>query len=283
VRLARPLVICPGWNTEHYKFRHLAHKLAASGQNGEPVYLKQGQAFSDSTCTQPLALEQIPSNSKVFINIWDSVKSAPHQTAPQIAQNLELVHAIAGPGPVDMIGYSMGGLAARKYLDNGGSDVGRLMTLGSPHQGTRFAQMAQRVVERDVQWAENFAGLGEEDKAPLAWLAAGRPTLTDFNSRWPQHEALTVAGRSEMTPALGWLPFRKGDGMVDPSRSTLPDTPSVVLERSTFLHHGSLPHDSKVYQTMSQFFGFEAVPGDYQPLPPIVLNDHHFDTPYGEL
>ena len=76
VRLNRPVVMAPGWNTEHWKFDFLANKLIASGKNGEAtVYLHLGKAYRDNDCTVPL--DQIPSNSKVFVNIWESPKDPP--------------------------------------------------------------------------------------------------------------------------------------------------------------------------------------------------------------
>lgn len=286
VRMHRPLVMCPGWNTELHKFDYLADKLLASGENGaEAVYLKQGQAYRNAECNLPL--EQIPSNTKIFINIWDDRKTPPHLTAPQLQQNLELVHQALGPEKVDLLGYSMGGLCGRQYLANGGNDIANFMTLGTPHQGTRFAQMSDRVIRNDVAWAVKFAGLSREDLPAMHWLAADSPRLAALNSDWPQQRArvdnyLAVGGRHEMTPAVGRLPWRKGDGLVESDRCAPPGEQPLILENSPFLHHGALPHDSAAFRAMTSFFGFEIVPGSYdgplqdftKPVP---------DTPYGEI
>ncbi len=284
VVMNRPLVLCPGWNTELHKFDFLADKLLASGQNGaEAVYLQQGQAFRDPECRLPL--DQIPSNSKVFVNIWDTRKTPPDGTAPQLKQNLELVQRALGDAKVDVVGYSMGGLATRKYLDGGGSGIGNFMTLGTPHQGTRFAQMSGRVIDREVAWAMKFAGLSQEDSGAMQWLAAGSPKLEELNQRWPQQRAqvdnvVMVSGRHELTPSVSWKPFTKGDGLVETANATLPNTPTVVLSGGGFLHHGTLPHDSQAFHEMEKFFGWQTLAtnssdptiGDYankpQPLTP---------------
>jgi len=263
VVMHRPLVLCPGWNTELDKFQYMTDKLLASGKNGDDVvYLKQGKAYGDMECSLPL--EQIPSNSKVFVNIWDTRKTPPDQTAPQLRENLALVQKALGPGKVDLVGYSMGGLAARKYLDEGGTGVGNFMTLGTPHQGTRFAQMAGRVIRRDIQWALKFSGLVGADLAAMEWLAAKGDKLKGLNERWPQQRAqvdnvLLVAGKHEMTPSTRWYQFNMGDGMVEADSSRLPGVETRVLTGKGFLHHGSLPHDSQVFREMQKFFGFEVL------------------------
>lgn len=287
VTMQRPLVICPGWNTELHKFDYLAAKLLASETNGDSaVYLHMGKAYADAECQLPL--EQIPSNSKVFVNIWDTRKTPPQETSLQLKQNLELVRQAAGDGPIDLLGYSMGGLASRKFLDNGGQGIKNFMMLGTPNQGTRFAQMSDRVIAGEVGWALKFSGLTEQDAPAMKWLAADSPTLNELNQRWPQQlaqveRAMVVGSRHELTPAVGWLPFRKGDGMVEPERLALPGIPTVVLEDSPFLHHGALPHDDKVYQQMIGFFGFEPIANSEGATGVVLARPDGPQTPYGEL
>lgn len=285
VALQRPLVVCPGWNTEWHKFDFLTHKLLASGQNGEAVvYLNQGRAFQDCECSLPL--EQIPKNSKVFVNIWDSRKSPPQVTAPQLRDNLAVLHQALGPDKVDLIGYSTGGLAARKYLDDGGSDVANFMMLGTPNAGTRFGQMSGRVISRNIEWALKFSGLSPEDAGAMQWLAAGADQLEDLNSRWPQQKARVdkaevVGGRLLATPATGWIPFKPGDSMVEAGRLALPEMDSVVLDGTGLLNHITLPHDSQVYREMQRFFEFRPVEGSYSGLS--LPQQHDLETPYGEI
>ena len=286
VKMARPLVLCPGWNTEINKFQFLTDKLLVSGENGpEAVYLKQGKAFHDPECSLPL--EQIPSNSKVFVNIWDNVKTPPDQTAPQLKQNMALIQQALGPGKVDLVGYSMGGLAARKYLDEGGTGVANFMTLGTPHRGTRFAQMSARVIQRNIQWALKFSGLTAGDAGAMEWLAAGSPKLAALNERWPQQRAqvdnvMFIAGRKEWTPSTRWFQLSQGDGMVETDSSKLPGVTTKILTGKGFLHHGSLPHDSQVFAEMQKFLGFEALAGSSSnPMPDVAKPEPQ--TPYGDL
>jgi triacylglycerol lipase len=64
-------------------------------------------------------------------------------TAPAIARRVDEVLAATGATQLSLIAHSMGGLAARAYLRRYGSaKVARLVTLGSPHKGSRLAALA---------------------------------------------------------------------------------------------------------------------------------------------
>ena len=263
VKMSRPLLLCPGWTTDLHRFDVLANRLLASGQNGSAaVYLNQGQAYKDNECTLPL--DQIPSNTKIFVNIWDDRRSAPEVTAPQIKQNLELIQTALGPTRVDLVGFSMGGLASRKYLDNGGEHVGKFATLGTPHQGTRFGQWAQRVLRNDVAWATKPLNLTEKDAPAMEWLAAGTPNISELNQNWPRQrsrveDSLFLVSNHQPTPSTSWLPMAAGDGLVELPLATLPGAPTKVLKDSPFLNHETLPSDSKMYRELADFFAWQPV------------------------
>lgn len=78
----------------------------------------------------------------------------------QVARRIEDVCAATGSDKVMLVGHSMGGLVSRAYLRrHGAARVARLVTLGSPHHGSRLAVL----------------GLGENGRQMIpgsAWLAA---------------------------------------------------------------------------------------------------------------
>jgi len=62
------------------------------------------------------------------------------RSARRLGETLDRVRRTAGASRVDIVAHSMGGLVARAYIRARGqaSGVGRLITLGTPHQGTEI-------------------------------------------------------------------------------------------------------------------------------------------------
>lgn len=59
---------------------------------------------------------------------------------PQVMQRIDEIRARTGSARVIVIGHSMGGLVARACLQRyGGAGIAALITLGSPHHGSRLA------------------------------------------------------------------------------------------------------------------------------------------------
>lgn len=80
--------------------------------------------------------------------------------ADQIERRIEAVLAATGSEKLILLGHSMGGLASRAYLrKHGNRRVARLITLGTPHHGSRLASIA---------WGRN----GEQMRIGSAWLEA---------------------------------------------------------------------------------------------------------------
>lgn len=88
--------------------------------------------------------------------------------AEQLHARIETLAAEAGVERVALVAHSMGGLTARAYLRrHGGRRLATLVTLGSPHHGSRIASLAPgrnaRQMQPDSDWlrqlseAESFA------------------------------------------------------------------------------------------------------------------------------
>lgn len=105
--------------------------------------------------------------------------------ARQLASKIDAVRAATGAGRVALIGHSMGGLVARAYLRQFGSDrVARLVTIGTPHHGSMLA------------WT--FPG------RCLAQMHPGNPWLAELNRRegapmpipitaiWSRHDSMVA-------------------------------------------------------------------------------------------
>jgi len=83
--------------------------------------------------------------------------------AAALASRIEDIYNKSGAARLIIVGHSMGGLAARACLRARGSDrVAKLITLGTPHHGTRTAPMGlganARQMEPGSAWLESLGG-----------------------------------------------------------------------------------------------------------------------------
>jgi triacylglycerol lipase len=78
---------------------------------------------------------------------------------PQLARRIDAVREETGADRVTVVAHSMGGLVSRAYLAKHGSAyVERLVTLGTPHQGSELARIGfgrnAREMEPDSRWLQ---------------------------------------------------------------------------------------------------------------------------------
>lgn len=89
--------------------------------------------------------------------------------APAIARRIDEIREATGAARVILVGHSMGGLALRAYLRRyGGDKVARVVTLGSPHQGSGLAHLGLGVNARQMRLGSPWlAALGAPGVAPI--------------------------------------------------------------------------------------------------------------------
>ncbi len=78
--------------------------------------------------------------------------------AQQLSDRIDTVLETTGAAKLDIVAHSMGGIVSRYYLTVlGGEDkVGTLITLGSPHHGSRLARFAPGVNTRQMRPGSEF-------------------------------------------------------------------------------------------------------------------------------
>lgn len=158
-----PVLLVPGYVCNRGLWWALARALRARGEDCWPVTLEP-----------------------VYGPIGDL--AAPLATA------IDAVLSETGCPRVVIVAHSMGGLAARAYLrDYGARKVARLITLGSPHQGSAHAWLG--------------AGLNAREMEPgSAWLAAlaaaeGGGFPVPFTSIFSYHDNFVAPQTSSRHPA----------------------------------------------------------------------------------
>lgn len=261
VQLDDPIVFIPGWTTTREAFDPLAEKLLEGGRNGgQLVFVSQGKFFTDRACHKELNQQQIQSDElKVFEMVYSDIRLPPDQSSEELAVNFKAIKELTGREKFDVNAFSMGGLATRAYLDKGGKDIDQVLFLGTPHQGTKFADLARHVLRRDVQWAVNLAGLLPGDLPALDWLSPvedGNPQLERLNERWPIQKAAVnetkfIAGSGTMTSKGGWWPITDGDGLVPADKAAPPGETALVIKKPT---HGALNNSAPIYREMADYF-----------------------------
>ena len=94
----------------------------------------------------------------------------PLDKARRVADAVERVLARTGASRVDLVAHSLGGLVARLYVRElgGATRVRRLVTIGTPHQGTRVAALAPDPLARSIQPGTRLVrDLGRDDPVPV--------------------------------------------------------------------------------------------------------------------
>lgn len=158
-----PVVLVPGFRDNYRVFSKLIDHLAMAGFSIHPLSLK-------------------PSDGRVPLN----------QLADQVAAYVE--NTFPASQSLDFVGFSMGGLVTRYYLQRLGG-VGRthrFVTLGSPHRGTWIAYGSSRPGVRQMRPGSDF----------LQDLAQDLEVLdeVDFTSIWTPLDLTIVPSTSSVMP-----------------------------------------------------------------------------------
>lgn len=136
----------------------------------------------------------------------DPVFASIDSYGAQLGRRIEEVCAATGAPQVVLVGHSMGGLAARAYLRaHGTARVAKLVTLGTPHRGSRLALLGSgpnaRQMEPESAW---LAALNAPGAAPLPADTVAAMSPYD-NYVMPQDGAALNGARNVAIGAVGHL------------------------------------------------------------------------------
>jgi triacylglycerol lipase len=142
--------------------------------------------------------------------------------AEQLAAAIEDACQRTGCAHVHVVAHSLGGLVARYYVQRMGGDerVHTLVTLGTPHNGTRLARLLPRAVPYRL----------------IAELRPGSPLLTELAGPAPGCQTKFVAISGNL------------DSLVRPAESALLHHPDLTVRNVTMvgLGHHTLPFSGGV-------------------------------------
>ena len=144
-----------GW-TQPYRFNRFDDRLEPSGRRG--VVLVHG-FFCNRAVWNPwlrhLHASQVP---VVAVNL-DAVFGSIDDCAPIVEDAVRRLEQSTGLRPV-IAAHSMGGLVVRAWLDRYAGDdrVHRVITIGTPHQGTWLARFAMGANTRQMRRAGEWLG-----------------------------------------------------------------------------------------------------------------------------
>jgi triacylglycerol lipase len=119
---------------------------AASGVSQEqpgPVLLVPGYGGSTSALQTLADRLTTAGRDATVVQVPGEGTGDLHASADVLATAVDDALQRTGASSVDVVGYSAGGVIARLWADEGGADQARrVLTLGSPHHGTRVADLA---------------------------------------------------------------------------------------------------------------------------------------------
>jgi pimeloyl-ACP methyl ester carboxylesterase len=126
--------------------------------------------------------------------------------APIIEETVAELCRQTGSNKVALIGHSMGGLAIRAWLRACGSErVARIITLGTPHQGTRIDPNPKTPNGKQMAWHSDWLKALEASESPDNRHLMRLALTPQDGIVYPQLEQLLANTSAKMFPGLGHL------------------------------------------------------------------------------
>lgn len=135
--------------------------------------------------------------------------------APQVQQAVLQLQQLSGTHRVALVGHSMGGLVIRAWLRQYGSaEVDRIITLGTPHQGTKMASWSPTANAAQMAWHSPWLQSLQVSESPATRQLMHIILTQHDNIVYPQREqVLEGAGVTEFS-GLGHLELCLNKGVI---------------------------------------------------------------------
>jgi triacylglycerol lipase len=188
---------------------NMRHVLLLHGIGDTGRIFKDLQSFLEARGWVVHCLNLVPNNGTAALNVL----------AGQVADYVE--RALPASAPLYLVGFSMGGLVARYYVQRLAPKgrVRRLVTISSPHRGTLTAYMLSRPGVRQMRPGSAF--------------------LRDLDQ---DSEVLRKVGFTSI-----WTPL---DLMIFPAHSSV--VPGAITVRLNVSYHAQMIRHPKVFEAVEQ-------------------------------
>jgi triacylglycerol lipase len=194
---------------------------AASDRPG-PVLLVPGYGGGTASL-RPLA-DRIRATGRVA-----TIVTLPGDATGDLRQQAEALDRTVTetPGPVDLVGFSAGGVVARLWVQEYGGEerARRVVTLGSPHQGARIAGSAASVLPGACPTACQQLVPGSR---LLAELPSPVPNPPDWLSVWTADDETVTPPESGHLPGAVNVELQSVCPTARPGHGGLPTDPTVI-------------------------------------------------------
>ncbi|MEJ2115161.1 MAG: alpha/beta fold hydrolase [Gammaproteobacteria bacterium] len=128
---------------------------SADWQNAGVLVLKKERVFSSKELNSDNY-----NHMRRFYSLELASEQPIEQQAGQLDQYVKYVRYHHPEEQIILIGHSAGGVVARFYMvKNPSEDLGALVTIASPHLGTKNAEYAQSISENLLVWVDRIPGV----------------------------------------------------------------------------------------------------------------------------
>ena len=138
--------------------------------------------------------------------------------APVIERAVTQLLAQTGASQLALVGHSMGGLAIRAWLRAQGAtrfdQVARIITLGTPHQGTRMPEAAMTPNARQMMWQSDWLQSLAACESPALRARMHLALTRQDNVVFPQREQVLPGAHVTEFEGLGHLQMCLDRGVI---------------------------------------------------------------------
>ncbi|MBE0472998.1 alpha/beta fold hydrolase [Rhodoferax sp.] len=166
--------------------------------------------------------------------VWDKVAQALHQAGhpvlaitleplftsiddytAKIQQAVQQLQQATGAAQVALVGHSMGGLVMRAWLrQHGSATVAKIITLGTPHQGTRIAAWSPTTNAAQMAWHSAWLQALQASESPATRQLMHIALTRHDNIVYPQREQVLEGAAVTEFEGVGHLALCLDDRVI---------------------------------------------------------------------